>query len=181
MVTAKNASLLNRDGNGAPFEEIKRSLADGNLQEGSRESMGGIYQYAYDLYRQGRLDDAEVVFRYLCIYDFYNADYAMGFATVCHLKKDYLKAIDLYALAFALSKNDYRPMFYAGQCQWMRGQAALARRCFRNVIECSDDGRLKKMAVSALQRIDDIDRGQKQNAFDENESVKEATDEGFNT
>jgi type III secretion system low calcium response chaperone LcrH/SycD len=143
----------------AMFDAIERGLTIKDIQGVSSETMDGIYRFAYDFYQQGRLNDAEVFFRFLCIYDFYNADYAMGLAAVCQLKKNYAKAIDLYALAFALSKHDYRPMFYTGQCQLMRGKAALARECFRTVVEHSDDERLRQMAASYLQGLEEIGVG----------------------
>ncbi|MGL4907467.1 MAG: type III secretion system translocator chaperone SicA, partial [Plesiomonas sp.] len=74
------------------------------------EMMEGLYAHAYDFYNKGRLDEAETFFRFLCIYDFYNPDYIMGLAAVYQLKKQYQKAADLYAVAFALGKNDYRPV-----------------------------------------------------------------------
>lgn len=32
--------------------------------------MDGLYAHAYEFYNQGRLDEAETFFRFLCIYDF---------------------------------------------------------------------------------------------------------------
>lgn len=144
---------------GALFQAIKGGVTIKDVQGISQETMDGIYRYAYDFYQKGRLNDAEVFFRFLCIYDFYNADYAMGLAAVCQLKKNYAKAIDLYALAFALSKQDYRPMFYTGQCQLLQGKAALARECFRIVVEHSEDERLKRMAESYLAGLDEVNGG----------------------
>src|ERR1700682_5405286 len=114
------ASLMEAVQNGATIKD---------LQGVTQDLMDGIYAFAHRFYQQGRLDDAEVFFRFLCIYDFYNAEYAMGMAAVCQLKKNYAKAIDLYALAFSLSKNDYRPMFHKGQCHLMMGRARMAGRC----------------------------------------------------
>lgn len=138
---------------------IERGLAIKDVQGVSQETMDGIYRYAYEFYQKGRLDDAEVFFRFLCIYDFYNADYAMGLAAVSQLKKNYQKAIDLYALAFALSKDDYRPVFYVGQCQLMRGKAALARECFQIVVDSSEDEALKRAAASYLEGLAKVDVG----------------------
>ncbi|KFF67194.1 chaperone protein SicA [Pectobacterium brasiliense] len=105
----------------------------------SHETMGDIYKLAYDFYLQGKLNDAESLFRFLCIYDFYNPEYAMGLAAVYQLKKNYPKAIDFYALSYSLSENDYRPMFYAGQCNLMLRHVVQAKKCFEIVIDrCSD-------------------------------------------
>ncbi|KWK77684.1 type III secretion system translocator chaperone SicA [Burkholderia ubonensis] len=122
----------------------------------SQDLMDGIYAFAYRFYQQGRLDDAEVFFRFLCIYDFYHAEYAMGLAAVLQLKKEYAKAIDLYALAYSLSKDDYRPMFHTGQCHLLMGRAPLARRCFSIVAEGADDVLLKQKAASYLRGLDEV-------------------------
>src|SRR5579859_6956976 len=91
----------------AVLEAVQGGATLKDLQGVSQELMDGIYAFAYRFYQQGRLDDAEVFFRFLCIYDFYNAEYALGLAAVCQMKKQYEKAIDLYALAYALSKDDF--------------------------------------------------------------------------
>lgn len=47
----------------------------------------------------------------------------MGLAAVYQLTKRYEKAAELYALAFVLAKDDYRPLFHAGQCNLMLKKA----------------------------------------------------------
>ncbi|WP_141110970.1 tetratricopeptide repeat protein, partial [Burkholderia pseudomallei] len=69
-----------------------------------RDLMDGIDAIAHRVGEPARLDDAEVFFRFLCIYDFYIAEYALALAAVCQLKKKFARAIDLYALAYSLSK-----------------------------------------------------------------------------
>ena len=48
----------------------------------SDEQMEGLYGLAYQFYNQGRLDEAEKFFKFLCIYDFYSVDFLMGLAAV---------------------------------------------------------------------------------------------------
>jgi len=140
----------------ALFEAVKSGATLKDLQGVPQDLMEGIYAFAYRFYEQGKLDDAEVFFRFLCIYDFYNAEYVMGLAAVSQLKKNYAKAIDLYALAYALSKDDYRPMFHTGQCHLMMGKAPLARRSFGIVAERSTDECLKRRATSYLHGLDEV-------------------------
>lgn len=122
----------------------------------SNETMNDVYKLAYDFYHHGKLNDAESLFRFLCIYDFYNPEYAMGLAAVYQLKKDYQKAIDFYALAYSLSKDDYRPMFYAGQCNLMQRRAVQARKCFEIVVSrCTDDA-LNQRASTYLLALNEI-------------------------
>ncbi|VVE74118.1 type III secretion system translocator chaperone SicA [Pandoraea sputorum] len=122
------------------------------------ETMDGLYAHAYDFYSNGQLAQAEAFFRFLCIYDFYNPEYIVGLAAVCQLKEEYQKAVDLYAMAFAVGKNDYRPVFYAGQCQMMMRNMPLARECFGLVCESSSDADLRTKAKAYLDAIgaDDI-------------------------
>ncbi|WP_425495219.1 type III secretion system translocator chaperone SicA [Pandoraea horticolens] len=138
------------------FAAIEKGATLKDLHGVSQDLMDGVYAFAHKFYQQGRLDDAETFFRFLCIYDFYNAEYAMGMGAVCQLKEEYARAIDLYALAYSLSKDDHRPMFHTGQCQLMMGRAALARRCFEIVRDSSDVDYLKQMASSYLDGLDRV-------------------------
>ncbi|MBP4049430.1 type III secretion system translocator chaperone SicA [Chromobacterium violaceum] len=125
-----------------------------------QDMMEGLYAHAYDFYHKGRLDEAETFFRFLCIYDFYNPDYIMGLAAVCQLKKQFQKAVDLYAVAFALSKNDYRPVFFTGQCQLFMRKAAKARQCFELVCEQSGDESLRDKAQVYLDSLQEAEAEQ---------------------
>ncbi|MFC6841802.1 type III secretion system translocator chaperone SicA [Xanthomonas theicola] len=116
----------------------------------SDEQMDGMYSLAYDFYNRGRLDEAEKLFRFLCIYDFYCVDFLMGLAAVYQLKQMHQKAADLYAVAYAQGDADYRPMLYAGQCQLAMGKSGKARQCFKVVLEKSGDETLKATAQAYL-------------------------------
>src|ERR1700750_2614341 len=70
--------------------------------------MEGIYAHAYQFYQAGRLDDAEVFFRFLSVYDMSNPEYLMGLAATLQQKKQYQQAIESYEIAFSLANNDYR-------------------------------------------------------------------------
>lgn len=118
-----------------------------------QSTMDGIYAYAYEFYQQGKLDEAETFFRFLSIYDFYNTDYVMGLAAVYQLTKRYEKATELYALAFVLTKNDYRPLFHAGQCNLLLKKSSAAIHCFESVIENSTDMDLQKKSEAYLSAL----------------------------
>lgn len=45
-------------------------------------------------------------------------------------EKQFQKACDLYAVAFTLLKNDYRPVFFTGQCQLLMRKAAKSQTVF---------------------------------------------------
>ncbi|WKX25750.1 type III secretion system translocator chaperone SicA [Tatumella ptyseos] len=135
------------------IEVIQNGATLKDVQGVSNDTMQDIYTLAYEAYQRGNLDDAESLFRFLCIYDFYNSEYPMGLAAVLQLKKSYSKAIDFYALAYSLSKEDYRPMLYAGQCNLMLRQVIQAKRCFEIVNERCSDQRLRHKATAYLSAL----------------------------
>jgi type III secretion system low calcium response chaperone LcrH/SycD len=134
---------------GAPLKDVQ-GISD--------EHMDGLYAFAFQFYEQGRLDDAEKFFHFLCIYDFYNSQYWLGLAAVHQLKQNHQKAIDLYAIAFAQGKNDYRPMFYSGQCQLALGKIGKARLCFEYVLEQATEEDLRKQARVYLDTLAHIEK-----------------------
>lgn len=138
------------------FEAIQSGATLKDVNGVSNETMNDVYKLAYDFYHHGKLNDAESLFRFLCIYDFYNPEYAMGLAAVYQLKKDYQKAIDFYALAYSLSKDDYRPMFYAGQCNLMQRRAVQAKKCFEIVTSRCSDEVLSQRANTYLLALNEI-------------------------
>ncbi|EDS3841743.1 type III secretion system translocator chaperone SicA [Citrobacter portucalensis] len=145
------------------IEMIWTAVSEGatlqTLYDIPQEVMDGLYAHAYDFYNHGRLDDAEIFFRFLCIYDFYNPDYIMGFAAVCQSKKNFQKACDLYAVAYALLKNDYRPIFFTGQCLLLMRKMAKAKQCFELVNDRSSDEALKVKSLIYLDILNDVKAG----------------------
>ncbi len=110
--------------------------------------MESLYSHAYDFYNKGQLDQAATFFRFLCIYDFYNPDYYMGLGAVYQLQKQYQKAIDIYAVSFALSKDNYYSVFFSGQCQLLIQKANKAKQCFELVVNnCRDQALIDRAKV----------------------------------
>lgn len=118
--------------------------------------MEGFYTCAYNYYAEGKLDLAEQFFKFLFMYDLYNADYAFGLGAVYQLKKQYQRALDIYTVAFALSKDDYRAMFEAGQCNMQLRYIGRAKKCFELVVEHEKDMQLIDKAKKYLESIDSI-------------------------
>lgn len=135
------------------WSAINSGLTLKDVHEIPEDLMEGVYAHAYAFYNKGQLDEAATFFRFLCIYDFYNPDYYMGLGAVYQLKKEYQKAADIYAVAFALAKNDYRPVYFSGQCQLLLNKSNKARQCFELVIKDSTDASLKDRAAVYLNNL----------------------------
>lgn len=71
-----------------------------------------IYAYAFDYHEKGNVMDAEIYYKFLCIYAFENHEYLEGFASVCQSKKKYQQAYDLYKLSYNyLPYDDYSVIY----------------------------------------------------------------------
>ena len=130
-----------------PKEALKEMSETGN------EQVQGLYAHACQFQEQGRLEEAEKLFRFLCIYDFYNSHYWMGLAAVYQVSGHYRKAIELYAVAFAQDRGDSRPMFYTGECQLALGAYAKARDCFEYVLRQPIHGELSRRSRDYLKDL----------------------------
>lgn len=138
----------------------------------NKSTLEGLYAYAYDFYENGRLDEAETFFKFLCIYDFTNADYLKGYAAVCQLKKQYQKACDLYGASFTVNKErDYSPIYFIGQCLLCMKNVPSAVECFSNVVANSKDEELKEKAIKYLELLEEFAPNDASETQDETEKV----------
>jgi len=135
------------------LESLQRGMTLRELKGVSEKEMEAIYACAHQMYVNGKLDEAEKFFRFLYLYDFHNGDYIFGLASVLQLKRQYQKAIDLYAVAYAQLQRDERPLFHAGQCHLALGRKGLARSCFSDVADRSQDLALVEKAKAYLALI----------------------------
>ena len=140
--------------NRSVFAAIQKGATMKDLQGVSDAAMEGMYAYAYRFYQQGKLKEAESFFRFLFMYDFRCAEYPMGLAAVYQLRGEYLKAIEYYAIAASLAKDDLRPVFHAAQCHLCVGNRQAARRNFEMVLERAALPVLKSTAKACLEVLD---------------------------
>nr|WP_318383164.1 SycD/LcrH family type III secretion system chaperone [uncultured Enterobacter sp.] len=138
------------------MEAVKSGTSRKQLHALPENMMEGFYACAYDYYQQGKIDQAEQFFKFLFMYDLYNADYAFGLGAVYQFKKQYQRALDIYAVAFALSKDDYRAMFEAGQCNMQLRYVGRAKKCFELVVKHENDASLVEKAKLYLESINSI-------------------------
>lgn len=136
--------ILQTLGNGGTIKDLKGISSD---------MLEGVYALAYGFYQNGQLDDAETFFRFLCLYDFYNADYAMGLAAVLQMKKQYDQAVSTYAVAQILDTRSDKPMFHMAQCHLAQGKVTLAGECFEGVARRAGGSELGNRAQAYLEAI----------------------------
>jgi type III secretion system low calcium response chaperone LcrH/SycD len=135
----------------------------------STEDMDTLYAFAHRFYQEGRLQEAERFFHFLCIYDMYNSDYWCGYAAIKQLQGQYQRAIEVYSVAFHQGKDDYRPMFYIGQCQLALGKPGKAKLCFEYAAESLKQEDLRAQALAYLKALAHVEADHSQDANDDNE------------
>jgi len=135
------------------LEGLRSGATIKDLKGVSSDMMEGVYAIAHRFYENSQLDEAETFFRFLCLYDFYNPEYAMGMAAVLQMKREYDKAISMYAVAQTLNLQDDRPMFHVGQCHLSLGRLGKAKECFQSVAERAAGTSLGDRADGYLQAI----------------------------
>lgn len=116
----------------------------------SDQMMDAIYAHAYDLYQKGRLDEATIVFQFLYTHDIYNTTYVMGLAAIYQQKKNYAKAVEMYALSYDLDSKNALALLYAGQCHLFLKDQEQAKRCFSDFLESDGKDVFKKQARAYL-------------------------------
>ncbi|MBD1552392.1 SycD/LcrH family type III secretion system chaperone [Pseudomonas typographi] len=144
-VTAEMVLALMR---GEPMSAVV-GLSQGDMDE--------MYAHAHRFYQRGQLNEAERFFHFLCIYDMRNPDYWFGLAAVKQLKGEHQNAIDLYVVAFTQGRDDYRPMFYTGQCHLALGRLGKAKLCFEYCRDGLPEGALRDQALGYLKALEEIE------------------------
>lgn len=137
-------------------EQIFTYLENGSFSDIFRQDkdhdFSNVYSLACDYYDKGLIEQAEKIFRSLCLYDFSNVNYLLGLAAVKQVQKQYNKAINLYSLAIGLDESNASAWFYIGQSYLFSGDKDLAITSFRQCISmaCSDNEREQSLGYISM-------------------------------
>ncbi len=125
------------------FSHLESGNISDLLMPKNNEDFSDVYSLACDYYDKGLIEQAENIFRSLCLYDFSNVDYLLGLAAVKQVQKQYQKAINLYSLAINLDENNASIYLYAGQCYLYTGEKESAISSFNHCLSlaCNDNER----------------------------------------
>jgi len=114
------------------------------------DEVEALYASAHQLFRQGDLDRAAVLFNYLCIYESDDSRFWMALAVTLQKQKKLEHAIDAYSVAAVLDATNIRPYFHATEClmesrQWDRAKKSL--EAFYHIVDTvygEDKARVKR-------------------------------------
>ena len=82
----------------------------------TKAEMEAVYSVGFNMYRTGRYDDAEKIFRFLVLFDHLEPKYWLGVGAVQQVRKDYEGAIASYGYASFLDLSNPKPQLHAAEC-----------------------------------------------------------------
>jgi type III secretion system low calcium response chaperone LcrH/SycD len=101
----------------------------------SDEEMEAIYSVAYNLYENGKYDDALQVFKFLCFFDHMEKKYWLGLGAVRQMLRQYDDAVNAYSMAAMLDIDDPAPASHAADCLLLAGKKEEAESALNFVLE----------------------------------------------
>ena len=81
----------------------------------TKAEMEAVYSVGFNMYRTGRYDDAEKIFRFLVLFDHLEPKYWMGVGAIQQVRKDYQGAIASYGYAPFLDLRNPKPQLHAAE------------------------------------------------------------------
>jgi len=112
---------MTTDINEAQIKEAAQKFATGfatmrELKGITKAEMEAVYSVGFNMYRTGRYDDAEKIFRFLVLFDHLEPKYWMGVGAIQQVRKDYQGAIASYGYASFLDLRNPKPQLHAAEC-----------------------------------------------------------------
>jgi type III secretion system low calcium response chaperone LcrH/SycD len=92
----------------------------------STESLEALYGIAYELYRNGKYQEAQDVFRFLTLANSFERKYWIGLAACHQMQKHYTDAIECYSIAAIQDPSDPYAHLHAAECFFHLGNHAKA-------------------------------------------------------
>lgn len=100
----------------------------------SEESLSALYAMAYELYRNGKYEDAKGFFRFLTIANTFECRFWIGLGACYQMLKDYAGAIECYSVAAVQNPDDPYVHFYAAECFFHGGDSAKAIKTLESAL-----------------------------------------------
>ncbi|MEI2740862.1 MAG: SycD/LcrH family type III secretion system chaperone [Candidatus Competibacter sp.] len=138
--TAARATAIEIDQMG---EIVEHFLATGGtlgeMRGLNRQDFETLYSVAYHLFNQGKYDDAENIFKFLCFYNHLEKKNWMGLGSSRQMRKDFDGAIQAYSFLALLDVANPYPPLHAGDCYLALGKLEEAESGFFAAVHWAGD------------------------------------------
>ena len=143
----EKAKELNKVASG-PAKDTIKTILFGAMNKGilpkhalrlGDDTMEAMYGQAYNLYNQGKYQDAAYIFRLLMLLDYMTSKYILGLAACLHRMKEYKNAANTYLLCSSLDAKNPLPHYHAADCYLQLGYPEMAAFSLGLVIAVAAD------------------------------------------
>jgi len=105
----------------------------------SPEYLEELYAMAFELYKNGKYEDAKAFFRFLTLADPFERKFWMGIAACNQLLKDYQEAINCYSAAALQDPSDPYAHWYAADCYFHAGNLPKAKEALQSALKTATE------------------------------------------
>lgn len=141
------------------FEAQKRGIMPKKALGMSDETIEALYTQAYNLYNQGKYNDAVYIFVVLMMLDPETPKHNLGCAACLHRLGKYEKAAQLYMLCSVMDPQNPLPYFHAADCYIKLKALPLADMCLKNTLkrcgESPEHSIVRERAELMLKAVDE--------------------------
>lgn len=161
MSSKTNAKQVTDDQVKAMTEKLTTHFSQGGSLRDvagiTQEDLEAIYAMAYNLVSARKFEQAEQLFRFLCMYDHLEQRWWNGLGVTLQNAGKHAEAVNAYAMATILDVNDPRPQAQAGYClaalqRWKEAADALGAA----VEICADKPELAEVKVQAAGLLEKV-------------------------
>jgi type III secretion system low calcium response chaperone LcrH/SycD len=131
-------------------EALNSGLTPAEAAGVDQNSLEALYALGHRLYSVGEFKDAETAFKSLCLYDYRDPRFWMGFGAALQAQERFAMAAEVYGLAGLASKlGDPSPFYYAALCNLKLGNLEAAEEILGSVQALGTKGDPKDEALKA--------------------------------
>ena len=103
------------------------------------QQMDAFYAMGYNFYQAGKYDDANKIFRALCLFDSLVPKHWLGLGATLQMQKQYEQAAEVYGMCATINVEDPRASFHAAECFIALNDREKAIAALNTVVELSSD------------------------------------------
>lgn len=152
MMSAINESLSEI----TAFLENPPSEKDRASLQFSSDSLSALYGMAYELYRNGKYEEAKDVFRFLTLANSFERKHWLGLAACCQIMKNYEEAITCYSTAAIQDPSDPYTHLHAAECFFHLGNHTKAKEALESATITAKENNAHAALIPKLELIFDV-------------------------
>ena len=92
----------------------------------SPDEVEAIYSMGYTYYQVGKLDEAEKIFRFVCLMDHLDSKYWLALGGVLQTKRQFAEAVKVYANIMIIDMHEVQAYYRLAECKLALGDRAEA-------------------------------------------------------